>query len=202
MAASFNLTGCSAVGSALRSGRRGRAFESPHPDQKPRKELDFSLLRGFCNFSRDRNETAARIEVCLDHRDAPCTEMLYGPRTSTFCNPLRHNAMQNNPVRGPLKKAGTTNNDFLQVTESQLNTKFACSRSVVSPFFSRLFAALRRTEKRLQCLSTVQPQHCVTFYNIVCIMNCRHSFSPDADTMQIATRLRSGSEYGFSVSPL
>ena len=23
---------CSAVGSALRSGRRGRAFESPHPD--------------------------------------------------------------------------------------------------------------------------------------------------------------------------
>ena len=26
-------TGCSAVGSALRSGRRGRAFESPHPDQ-------------------------------------------------------------------------------------------------------------------------------------------------------------------------
>ena len=131
MAASFNLTGCSAVGSALRSGRRGRAFESPHPDQKPRKELDFSLLRGFCNFSRDRNKTAARIEVCLDHRDAPCTEMLYGPRTSTFCNPLRHNAMQNNPVRGPLKKAGTTNNDFLQVAESQLNTKFACSRSVV-----------------------------------------------------------------------
>ena len=27
-------SGCSAVGSALRSGRRGRAFESPHPDQK------------------------------------------------------------------------------------------------------------------------------------------------------------------------
>ena len=27
-------TGCSAVGSALRSGRRGRSFESSHPDQK------------------------------------------------------------------------------------------------------------------------------------------------------------------------
>ena len=27
-------SGCSAVGSALRSGRRGRAFESPHPDQE------------------------------------------------------------------------------------------------------------------------------------------------------------------------
>ena len=26
------IAGCSAVGSALRSGRRGRAFESPHPD--------------------------------------------------------------------------------------------------------------------------------------------------------------------------
>ena len=36
-----------------------------------------------------------------------------GPRTSTFCNPLRHNAMQNNLVRGPLKKVGTTNNRFL-----------------------------------------------------------------------------------------
>ena len=35
-----------------------------------------------------------------------------GPRTSTFCNPLRHNTMQNNLVRGPLKKVGTTNNRF------------------------------------------------------------------------------------------
>ena len=26
--------GCSAVGSALRSGRRGRVFESRHPDRK------------------------------------------------------------------------------------------------------------------------------------------------------------------------
>ena len=29
-----NHSGCSAVGSALRSGRRGRAFESPHPDRR------------------------------------------------------------------------------------------------------------------------------------------------------------------------
>ena len=36
-----------------------------------------------------------------------------GPRTSTFCNPLRHKVIQNNLVRGPLKKAGTTNNRFL-----------------------------------------------------------------------------------------
>ena len=32
-AAAYGQSGCSAVGSALRSGRRGRAFESPHPDQ-------------------------------------------------------------------------------------------------------------------------------------------------------------------------
>ncbi len=32
-------TGCSAVGSALRSGRRGRAFESPHPDKTRDKGL-------------------------------------------------------------------------------------------------------------------------------------------------------------------
>ena len=28
-----NRTGCGAVGSALRSGRRGRKFESSHPDK-------------------------------------------------------------------------------------------------------------------------------------------------------------------------
>ena len=32
-------TGCSAVGSALRSGRRGRAFESPHPDRNGKTGL-------------------------------------------------------------------------------------------------------------------------------------------------------------------
>ena len=36
-----------------------------------------------------------------------------GPRTSTFCNPLRHNAMRNNLVRGPHFFEGTTNNRFL-----------------------------------------------------------------------------------------
>ena len=30
-----------------------------------------------------------------------------GPRTTIIYNPLRHNIMQNNLVRGPLKKAGT-----------------------------------------------------------------------------------------------
>ena len=44
--------------------------------------------------------------------DAPYAETLYGPRTSTFCNQLRHNTMQNNLVRGPLKKVGTANIDF------------------------------------------------------------------------------------------
>ena len=39
-------SGCSAVGSALRSGRRGRAFESPHPDlqvKKKQKVIDDSI---------------------------------------------------------------------------------------------------------------------------------------------------------------
>ena len=38
---------CSAVGSALRSGRRGRAFESPHSDTVKDKPLNFS---GFLFF--------------------------------------------------------------------------------------------------------------------------------------------------------
>ena len=39
------LSGCSAVGSALRSGRRGRAFESPHPDT--RRQRSIFLCRSF-----------------------------------------------------------------------------------------------------------------------------------------------------------
>ena len=39
-------TECSAVGSALRSGRRGRAFESPHSDTQG---LAFNKLSLFCS---------------------------------------------------------------------------------------------------------------------------------------------------------
>ena len=35
-----------------------------------------------------------------------------GPRTSGFCNLLRHNIIQNNLVRGPLKKVVTPNSYF------------------------------------------------------------------------------------------
>ena len=38
-------SGCSAVGSALRSGRRGRAFESPHPDKNTYVRLSIRQLR-------------------------------------------------------------------------------------------------------------------------------------------------------------
>ena len=41
------LSECSAVGSALRSGRRGRAFESPHSD---RSEDWFTPVFVFCLF--------------------------------------------------------------------------------------------------------------------------------------------------------
>ena len=44
-------SGCSAVGSALRSGRRGRAFESPHPDLKEQQKYccSFFCNKKFCN---------------------------------------------------------------------------------------------------------------------------------------------------------
>ena len=48
-ALAFKASGCSAVGSALRSGRRGRAFESPHPDKKARNgAIRFSPFYLFC----------------------------------------------------------------------------------------------------------------------------------------------------------
>ena len=39
-----NGTGCGAVGSALRSGRRGRKFESSHPDISVETQCVVSLL--------------------------------------------------------------------------------------------------------------------------------------------------------------
>ena len=45
-------TGCSTVGSALRSGRRGRVFESPHPDNAERgvfQKRPFFILRAMKN---------------------------------------------------------------------------------------------------------------------------------------------------------
>ena len=50
-------TGCSAVGSALRSGRRGRAFESPHPDHQVADEtirLPLFYFSTFPVFTKDK----------------------------------------------------------------------------------------------------------------------------------------------------
>ena len=45
----FLKSGCSAVGSALRSGRRGRAFESPHSDNSGEKSLSLSAAYFLSN---------------------------------------------------------------------------------------------------------------------------------------------------------
>ena len=42
--AAAKRTGCGAVGSALRSGRRGRKFESSHPDITKRLSLSDGLF--------------------------------------------------------------------------------------------------------------------------------------------------------------
>ncbi len=42
----FLLSGCSAVASVRRSGRRGRGFESPQPDYFPVFGVDFLLKYG------------------------------------------------------------------------------------------------------------------------------------------------------------
>lgn len=48
---------CSAVGSALRSGRRGRAFESPHPDLIKRSNSHELLRFLFPPSRREEFET-------------------------------------------------------------------------------------------------------------------------------------------------
>ena len=44
-------TECSAVGSALRSGRRGRAFESPHSDKFDKREKSFVELSFYTHLN-------------------------------------------------------------------------------------------------------------------------------------------------------
>ena len=75
-----------------------------------------SLALSYC---RSRSQGRRRIDV-------PCAASVEGPRTSTFCNPLRHNTMQNN-------------------LGIQKDTKVPCSRSVV-PFFSFRFLADARND--------------------------------------------------------
>ena len=48
-------TECSAVGSALRSGRRGRAFESPHSDK--RRQMSKIICRFFFLYFRKHLKT-------------------------------------------------------------------------------------------------------------------------------------------------
>ena len=53
---------CSAVGSALRSGRRGRAFESPHSDKVKGSFLEYSKLP-FIIFRLSGRNRNSRTEI-------------------------------------------------------------------------------------------------------------------------------------------
>ena len=54
-------SGCSAVGSALRSGRRGRQFESGHPDKLGNKGLNVSSL--FVVEGKEVGEKSVNFEL-------------------------------------------------------------------------------------------------------------------------------------------
>ena len=51
------LAGCSAVGSALRSGRRGRQFESGHPDKMRKVYPPVAASRASGGFFLPRHAT-------------------------------------------------------------------------------------------------------------------------------------------------
>ena len=55
-ATSHSRAECSAVGSALRSGRRGRAFESPHSDKAKGNFLEYSKLPFISIQSLEQNQ--------------------------------------------------------------------------------------------------------------------------------------------------
>lgn len=64
-------TGCGAVGSVLRSGRRGRAFESPYPDQKKRHRTNIpKFLNQHANRVLKTIALMAEIDVRLTYNIA------------------------------------------------------------------------------------------------------------------------------------
>ena len=60
-------SGCSTVGSAPRSGRGGRKFESSHPDPFRAKRLQVDDLQAFFNISEVRDYPWRKRDLSLDN---------------------------------------------------------------------------------------------------------------------------------------
>ena len=80
-------TGCSAVGSALRSGRRGRAFESPHPDSTKRRQVQHlsALYLLLPLYSRDSYLSLTCPSPSIIHLYVVISSNAMGPHGPSFC---------------------------------------------------------------------------------------------------------------------
>ena len=92
-------SGCSAVGSALRSGRRGRAFESPHPDQNKNKELNFSSLFLFPKGSSPPQSDVISVKIRYRLRQNPVSS---SSKSDIIFVKIRYHLRQN-PISSPSK---------------------------------------------------------------------------------------------------
>ena len=119
-----NIRGVAQLASASGLGPEGPVFESQYPDIETETDSPASVSVFIPPLPPERSRFChpERSRFCHPERQrriwstTPVPAPANGPRTSTFCNPLRHSTIQNHFVRGPYFFEGTTNNRFLQLS--------------------------------------------------------------------------------------
>ena len=119
-----NIRGVAQLASASGLGPEGPVFESQYPDIETETDSPASVSVFIPPLPPERSRFChpERSRFCHPERQrriwstTPVPAPANGPRTSTFCNPLRHSTIQNHFVRGPYFFEGITNNRFLQLS--------------------------------------------------------------------------------------
>ena len=120
------------MASASGLGPEGPVFESQYPDIETETDSPASVSVFIPPLPPERSRFChpERSRFCHPERQrriwstTPVPAPANGPRTSTFCNPLRHSTIQNHFVRGPYFFEGITNNRFFATVYISIRYKF------------------------------------------------------------------------------
>ncbi len=103
----LNISGCSAVGSALALGARCRVFESPHSDQKEKSAPGAGFLRGKRGGAGRRS-------------GGGCSEAEHAPRSKKSSRRIARGFFRE-PKAGRAKQAGRKVNNCARIVGAKLN---------------------------------------------------------------------------------